>query len=370
VGAAAARFDKWLQETTGGYVTLERFTMVAGGIPIVGNIMALLDAVMDLVSVVQKYVKKQAVGFLDWVSLGINLIGVIPLPPTMAAARMTLRPTLHLVKQQMARGVKNLSETIVTVLVSHLNDKLAGDIENFVDGAMSKLSGLLEDCAKKSDEVADALIDVLNRCLGNKPMFDVPKAVAAEAKLHDSKTQSTWDRMLSAASNIQRRAANYAVSAVASRLPDAAKVTVLGVIGGLTNLKATFRTMLVQLADEKAEQSIKWLLRKLMDAVARRKKQRTVMVSSGKGAQALKEEPGHGLAAIGTQAPAKGDGSTCKLCPAPSKTKRSISFATAAHHLAPHVPQPPDGVRPRRPRRALADPVHDPCGRAGQGPQA
>jgi len=31
---------------------------------------------------------------LDWVSLGINLIGVLPAPPTMAAARMSLRPTL------------------------------------------------------------------------------------------------------------------------------------------------------------------------------------------------------------------------------------------------------------------------------------
>jgi hypothetical protein len=83
VGRGAAVFDAWLREISGGYVTLERLkdtAECAGG----GNIIALVDAVGDIAILASA---KEPDPW-DWVSLGINLIGVIPAPPTMAAARM------------------------------------------------------------------------------------------------------------------------------------------------------------------------------------------------------------------------------------------------------------------------------------------
>ena len=68
---------------------------------------------------------------------------------------MTLRPTLHLVRQELTKGVENIGETIVMVLVAHLNDKLAGELETFIEGAMGRLGGLLDDCAKFADQVID-----------------------------------------------------------------------------------------------------------------------------------------------------------------------------------------------------------------------
>ncbi|MCS5514825.1 hypothetical protein NWF32_02110 [Pseudomonas qingdaonensis] len=44
VGRGAAEFDAWLQSISGGTVTLERIKSVAGALPVVGNIMALVDA--------------------------------------------------------------------------------------------------------------------------------------------------------------------------------------------------------------------------------------------------------------------------------------------------------------------------------------
>jgi len=41
VASGAAVFDAWLQEVSGGVVTLERIQNVAGALPVVGNIMAL-----------------------------------------------------------------------------------------------------------------------------------------------------------------------------------------------------------------------------------------------------------------------------------------------------------------------------------------
>ncbi len=330
VAAASGKFDQWLRSISGDYVTLERLTMVAGSIPVLGNVMAAIDVLLDLVTVVQKYLKKQSADFLDWVSLGINLIGIIPLPPTMGAARMTLRPTLHLVKQQARSGVQNLSESLVAVLVTHLNDKLAGEIDTFAQTAMSKLGGILQDAAALADQMADALIDVLHRCLGDKALFDVPKVVPPATALHNSQTQTTWAGLLSAAVRMQKRSVNFVAQHAARSLPGSVEGGVRGVITSLTDVKGRFRAALVGLADEKAQQSIMWLLRRLLDAVAQRKKTRTAMVSAHKGAQVVHEQPGHGLGAIGHQAPAKGDANACKLCPAPGGTKHSISFATGA----------------------------------------
>lgn len=172
VGAGAAAFDKWLRKISHDYVTLERLSTVAGSLPVIGNIMALIDAIMDIVTVIQNAINKKETDFLQWVGLGINLIGVVPVP-AMSAARMSLRPALHLVRQKLAMGVKDLGTALVEVLVAHLNAKLAGEIDTFIDGAMGKLAGILDDCANVADGVADDLIKILKRCVGKEPLFDV-----------------------------------------------------------------------------------------------------------------------------------------------------------------------------------------------------
>ncbi|WEF33103.1 hypothetical protein [Pseudoduganella chitinolytica] len=63
VGAAAAAFDKWLRKISYDYVTLERLSTVAGSLPVLGNIMALIDAVMDVVGIIQKYIAKKEVEY-------------------------------------------------------------------------------------------------------------------------------------------------------------------------------------------------------------------------------------------------------------------------------------------------------------------
>ncbi|AKJ28503.1 RHS repeat-associated core domain-containing protein [Caldimonas brevitalea] len=330
VGAGAAAFDKWLRKISHDYVTLERLSTVAGGLPVIGNIMALIDAVMDVVRVVEKYAKKEAAHFLDWVSLGINLIGVIPVPLGMSAARMSLRPALHLVRQQLARGTQNLGEALVAVLVTHLNARIAGEIETFVDKAMGQLPGILEKCAQKTDEIADSLVDVLNRCIGNKPLFDVAPPVTAESQVHNPKVESTWGRMLGAMARTQKRAANYVARKATHRLPEAAKAGVTGVIAALTRMKGEFRATLTGLANENTEQGIQWLLKRLLDAVRRHKTPRAAMVPAHKGAEVKQDKPGYALETVGKQAPARKAPKPNRACPAESATAHSISFATGA----------------------------------------
>ena len=328
IGAGAAAFDKWLRKISYDYVTLERLSTVAGSLPVIGNIMALIDAIMDLVGIVQNTIDNKKIEFLQWVSLGINLIGVAPGAGN--AARMSLRPALHLVRQKLALGVKDLGSALVEVLIMHLNATLAGEIDKFIDGAMDKLSGILDDCANTADGIADDLIKVLNRCIGKEPLFDVTSPAEVESKLHDPEVKSSWRRMLGAIGREYKKAANYAVAAAASQLPKSAVAGVNGIIGHLTDFKPAFRGNLAALADEQVKMSIRWILKRLRDAVIKHKKRYPALVPSNKGAEHKKNNPSHDLGSSGKQIPAKGDANTCKLCPAKGGTAHSISFATGA----------------------------------------
>jgi RHS repeat-associated protein len=330
VGAGAAAFDKWLRKISYDYVTLERLSTVAGSLPVIGNIMALIDAIMDIVGVIQKTINKKEIDFLQWVSLGINLIGVVPVPPAMSAARMSLRPALHLVRQKLALGVKDLGAALIEVLIVHLNARLAGEIDTFVDGAMGKLAGILDECANLADGIADDLIKILNRCIGKEPLFEVASPAEVEAKLHDPKVESSWRRMLGALGRQYKKSANYVVAVAASQLPQSAVVGVTGIVKHLTDFKPAFRGKLAALADEQAKMSTRWILMRLRDAVIKHKKRHAAMVPSAKGADHKKNNPGHELASTGRQSQATGDPNACKLCPAKGGTARSISFATGA----------------------------------------
>lgn len=330
VGAGAAAFDAWLRKISGDYVTLERLSTVAGSLPVIGNIMALIDAVMDIVGMIQKTIARKEIDFLQWVSLGINLIGVVPVPPAMGAARMSLRPALHLARQKLASGTRDIGAALVEVLILHLNARLAGEIETFVDSAMGKLAGILDDCADTADGIADDLVKILNRCIGNEPLFDVASPAEMEDKLYDPKVTSSWRRMLGALGRQYKQTANYVVAAAASQLPESAVAGVTGIIGHLTDFKPAFRGKLAALADEQAQMSIRWILVRLRDAVVKHKRRYPALVPSSKGADHKKNNPGHELGSIGKQKPATGDANACKLCPAKGGTARSISFATGA----------------------------------------
>ena len=330
VGAAAAAFDKWLRKISHDYVTLERLSTVAGSLPVIGNIMALVDVIMDVVGIVQKYVAKKEIEFLEWVSLGINLIGVVPIPPAMGAARMSLRPALHLARQKLALGVKDIGAALVEVLIMHLNARLAGEIDTFIDSAMGKLDGMLHECANLADGIADDLIKILNRCIGKEPLFAVTPRTEAERKLHDPKVESSWRRMLGAVSLQYKKAANYAAATAAGYLPESAVAGVTGIVKHLTDFKPAFRGKLAALANEQAQMSIRWILVRLRDAVTKHKTRHPVLVPSAKGADHKKSKPGAELEVVSTQSPAKSDPDPCKQCPAPGGTKRSISFATGA----------------------------------------
>ena len=76
VNAGTKKINQWLKQNTGGVVDLDTLKNVAGSLPVIGNIISLTDAVYDVIEIT----KKPNPGFPDWLNLGIDLVGVIPLP--------------------------------------------------------------------------------------------------------------------------------------------------------------------------------------------------------------------------------------------------------------------------------------------------
>ncbi|WP_284397810.1 hypothetical protein, partial [Pseudomonas putida] len=70
--------NEWLLDLSGNQIDLATVKAWAGAVPVVGNIVALFDALGDIIHLT----KTGSSDPLDWVSLGINLIGVVPVPPT------------------------------------------------------------------------------------------------------------------------------------------------------------------------------------------------------------------------------------------------------------------------------------------------
>ena len=169
ISSGAAVFDKWLREVTDNYITLERVKTVAGSLPVLGNILALVDVLGDLVAIYQKGDKA---GFDDWFALGTDLIGIVP--GVGGPARSALRPALHALKKELPKIILNsakaqISDALVEVLMKHVNDSMVGEIETFATTAQSKIAGFVDDAAKILDALIDGLIEILNLLTGDKP---------------------------------------------------------------------------------------------------------------------------------------------------------------------------------------------------------
>ncbi|NLA19051.1 hypothetical protein GPU89_21100 [Burkholderia cepacia] len=75
----------------------------------------------------------------DWLSVSLNLIGLMPEPDT-AAARMVLRPTLFLARQELLqRGNARVGEAALRTLAVNLNHSIQGELDNLAQRIQSRL---------------------------------------------------------------------------------------------------------------------------------------------------------------------------------------------------------------------------------------
>nr|WP_315403945.1 RHS repeat-associated core domain-containing protein [uncultured Pseudomonas sp.] len=346
VGRGAAEFDAWLQSISGGTVTLERIKSVAGALPVVGNIMALVDALGDVVTLVKS--KQREV--LDWVSLGINLIGVLPAPPTMAAARMSLRPTLFLVRQELRNSAKMLlGDSLIQVLIGHLNATIAGTIDDFVNQAKPRLAEILDAAGAKGTqmlgEIADGLDAVATGQLdarSDRTAMSQQLSAAGDQLTHSPRAaiRNIFGAMHSACKAAGKGVVNSAVSKLVS---DDIKAQVLAQTGQLRKLGPELARQLNRLADPSLAMSIGSMLNVLDGAVKgfrkRNKNGQSGVSKPGTVTQVEREKPKGELGATARQHEAVASTSPLPdTCPIPRPAPKAhsgnhISFALGSEFI-------------------------------------
>lgn len=340
VGLSAGRFDAWLQSISGGLVTLERLKNAAAGLPITGNIIALVDALNDIVTLMESDPPDP----LDWVSLGINLIGMMPLPPGMTAARMSLRPALFLLRQEVRNNpTAAFGDALVGLLAGHLNSTLAGTLDDFVSQARGKLPGLLDDAStfgeRLLEEIAGSLERVVTATLdaqGDLHLAGQQMHRASQQLLHDP--LASIDNALNAAYSVYK-AAGKGVSNTAAQhlLPEQARSHALRQVGLLRAMGPQLRQQLSTQTDPGSPHTLAWLLQRLEQAVSlwrhRRRHGQSINIKPHGVTQVRHQLPNGLLETTRQQAPVTANPNPRKngAC---SGTCNSISFALGTETLS------------------------------------
>jgi RHS repeat-associated protein len=340
VGLGAANFDAWLQEISGGVVTLDRIKAEAGGLLVVGNIMALVDALNDIA----KLWSNEKRDPWDWVSLGINLIGLLPRPPGMAAARMSLRPMLFLVRQKIRRtGKLVLCDVLIEILIGHLNATIVGTLDDFVPQAQARLPGILDDAGKLGEQMLLQIATGLEKLVdpklnANADLLEAKQLIQAGGDLWAYNHKAAIDNIFAAAANVCMAVGKSAVNGAAEYfVPQALKEQVLRHAGSLRAMGPELRDQINRLADPGLNNSIGALLGTLAGAVVtwrtRNGHGQSFNIKPGVVNQA-KRLAGEGkLEAVQFEKPAKSLPNDLKDC-ACASTIGSISFAMGSESVS------------------------------------
>ncbi|MCT7304625.1 RHS repeat-associated core domain-containing protein [Ralstonia wenshanensis] len=327
IGSSAARIDAWLRKTSDGAVTLERLPIVAGNLPVAGNVMALAGAVDAIVATID-----QAPTSSILAGLGIDLIAAGPNPAETVAARTSLRPMLMLAQQELQQDPrKPLGNAFVETIVGHLNATIAGEIDDFVKQAQSKLADMLSDAGKLGAAIIEQLI--LGLTPGNQ---GTASNVRATSRLPLYDPSSTLDNIFSALWKMYRSSGKPSRGAATPAMtPATAQQRRAATTAKLQQLGIALPVQLSAQADSATAQTIGWLLAQIAAAVAiwrKRNGGQAANVHTSKTSQAKHVAHEGELGAVTSQADAEG-GPGCANCPAPSGTGQSISFATGDETL-------------------------------------
>ncbi len=124
-------------------------------IPVLNNLMALADALTDIVSII----RKRGGELLDYLGLAINLIGVIPFPPVLAPMRLTARPLLALIRNQLLIHKRDIGAAVVSIVVTHVQASFSTEVEDFLTKLQAVVNDLIDHCAAKAQEIFTGLAD-------------------------------------------------------------------------------------------------------------------------------------------------------------------------------------------------------------------
>ncbi|WP_246797609.1 RHS repeat-associated core domain-containing protein [Burkholderia perseverans] len=176
--------NQWLMGISHGVITLDRLKTVAENMPVLANIFAAVDLIGDIRAMINH--GNRPLNLFDWLNLGLDLIGVIPLPVGTAEVRMGARPMLKLMREEVAKNGRAAGEAvlnmvrdgIITAIVSSLQARYAGEIETFLTTLRGALADVLNRAATYIGALMSGLADLFDHAGG--------KHYSAANNVHDA----------------------------------------------------------------------------------------------------------------------------------------------------------------------------------------
>ncbi|WP_455912812.1 RHS repeat-associated core domain-containing protein [Pseudomonas palmensis] len=281
LGAAAASVDHWLREVTYGLVNLQLLRQAGENVPVVCNALAGVDVLIDILTLLES----PSPDPLDWVSLGINLIGVVPFPPGLAKARMVLRPVLQLTRQTLRRRPgANIGAVILEIIDGHLHANIRGALEHYVREALAQLPAMLGEAADTArllfTTLARAIEAAARGQLDAAASHQLSRTQMTQAALYDSLLSTdAWRLALSALANASEGNLKAAYNHVASHFGEALESLMRPLVHTLDGLAASVPDRLEALGAPDMQNSIAWLLSRLLETVLAHPARRGVATS-------------------------------------------------------------------------------------------
>ncbi|MEQ1318878.1 MULTISPECIES: RHS repeat-associated core domain-containing protein [Acinetobacter] len=354
INASKQHIDKWLRKQTHDVVTIDRLEMIGRSIPVMGSVFAIADIISDIIAIIDKGTANA--DFFDWVNLGIDAIGLVPIGGVGPAVRTTARPALSFVKQEVKKITqaeikkigRQLSKTelqtalkrglktaAIDVLETMLTEELAGGIEKFAKTGMQKLNQILAEIGnwivKATVTIDQGLKQAVN---GTQLNAGANFKRAGEQYVGYIKGVFTLDvgRTFENAKGVYKNVAfgagksviNTNTQVISWVVPDEYKNEVLAVGKKFIELGKTAQQKISGLADPETMMSIGWLFSILLLSVNKfRKKQ--AQIKAQQTAKAKAQHPTGKTEKINKQAPADKNANQCKNCM--GSTSGAITFA-------------------------------------------
>lgn len=332
VVASGEGFNAWLISVTHGYVDVDRLKTVASMIPVLNNLMALADALTDIVSII----RKRGGELLDYLGLAINLIGVIPFPPVLAPMRLTARPLLALIRNEILIHKRDIGAALISVVITHVQASCATEIEDFLTKLQAVLNDVIDHCAAKAREILTSLADGIDAVLAGQ-LFDPAENERRAAEYRQQMKKSgwfstdlvtgAWGYLAESRTALVKRGANAVTGTATGLVPEE-------YVAPIRQIAVSLRTLAPVVVDKinelkgSDEGKLMWLLLKLINALRhKRETMRAASIKSQGTTEATARRPQVPVAATKKEARAKGSGvDHCEECGV-GASAGSISYA-------------------------------------------
>jgi len=349
--AKKAAVDKWFREYTNGVVTVDRLETICRSVPVLGSAFAVGDIIIDIISMLNKGGLDKVETF-DWLNLGIDVIGLVPMGPVGPSVRGAARPALFYVKNEsekiikaqakklgkktltsqevkkaLSTGFKDSASVFLTTIIA---ENVAGTLENFAKKGQSLLSQVLKEVGNwivlLTKTIDDGFKKLVSGSLNGLP--NLKRAGQQSLGVIKGIFELDGTRIVNnakyATENVAKTVGKGYVNLANLVVSDEARAKVLALGAKIRSIGQVAQGKVNGLSDPNTLWTIGWLF-SIMGMVAAKHRQKKAQIKAKETTKASASHPSNPTDKTNKQAEAGSNANQCKNCM--GGTGGSITFA-------------------------------------------